>query len=220
MRTRPTGFGLPDRGGRGNGESAGGVEFVGGLEEGDAVVAEAERGGVGFREAGHGSRAGFAGPVLDRLVEAEDDLLLAAIDRDGAVVVHEAAGAVAGTGGEEASLFAADLARMPQQPARGRGPVLFVLPSRDEGFGIVLLEAMRLGLPIIATNVGGIPEVVEDGVTGVVLKSGSAEEAADSIVDLLLAEGRWSDMSLAARHRYLSLFGPERWEREMLAVHS
>lgn len=43
---------------------------------------------------------------------------------------------------------------------------LFVLPSRQEPFGIVLLEAGCLGIPIVATRVGGIPEIVDDGLTG------------------------------------------------------
>ena len=97
---------------------------------------------------------------------------------------------------------------------------LYVQLSSIETLGLSVLDAQRFGVPTVVTSVGGLPEVVEDGVTGVVLKSGSAEEAADSIVDLLLAEGRWSEMSRSARQRYLSLFGPERWEREMLAVHS
>lgn len=50
-----------------------------------------------------------------------------------------------------------------------RGAAAFVLPSRHEPFGIVNLEAMAAGVPVIATAVGGVPEFVEDGVTGLLV---------------------------------------------------
>lgn len=62
---------------------------------------------------------------------------------------------------------------------------IFVLPSISEGFGIVILEAMASGLPIIATRVGGIPDVVEDGVNGYLVDARNTDEIAKNIIKLI-----------------------------------
>lgn len=61
---------------------------------------------------------------------------------------------------------------------------VFVAPSLYEGYGMVFAEAMSFGLPIIATRVGGIPEVVEDGKTGILIPPNDVESLAQSIKDL------------------------------------
>jgi glycosyltransferase involved in cell wall biosynthesis len=64
------------------------------------------------------------------------------------------------------------------------------LPSRREGFPMVLLEAMAFGLPPVATNVGGIPELIEDGVTGLLIEPGDARSLAVALASLADAATR------------------------------
>jgi glycosyltransferase involved in cell wall biosynthesis len=70
------------------------------------------------------------------------------------------------------------------------GPVLrcgemFVHPSLWEGFGLVLLEAMAYRIPIVASRVSAIPEIVEDGKTGLLVPPGDSEALADAVIRLL-----------------------------------
>jgi len=62
---------------------------------------------------------------------------------------------------------------------------VFVFPSKEESQGIVLLEAMAAGKPVVATNVGGIPYIVENGVTGSLVEHGDVEGLAREISNLL-----------------------------------
>ena len=62
---------------------------------------------------------------------------------------------------------------------------VFLLPSRHEPFGIVILEAWAAGRPVVASRVGGVPSVVTDGVNGILFESGDACAAADHILSVL-----------------------------------
>jgi L-malate glycosyltransferase len=62
---------------------------------------------------------------------------------------------------------------------------VFVLPSRAEGLPNSLLEAMAAGLPVIATAVGGVPEVIENGVSGLLVPPGDSASLADAVLRVL-----------------------------------
>ncbi len=62
---------------------------------------------------------------------------------------------------------------------------LFVFPSLHEALGSTLLDAMHFGLPIVASDIGGIPEVVENGVNGVLIEPGRADQLFDGIAAIV-----------------------------------
>jgi glycosyltransferase involved in cell wall biosynthesis len=62
---------------------------------------------------------------------------------------------------------------------------IFTLPSLWEGFGIVLLEAMALSKPLVGTNVGGIPEVIDDGRNGFLVEPRNPGQLAQKLLELL-----------------------------------
>lgn len=86
----------------------------------------------------------------------------------------------------------------------------FLLPSEQEAFGLAALEAMAYGLPVIGTRVGGIHELVEEGVTGLLYPVGATEQMADGILDLLKEPTRLKEMRKAAKERVTTHFAAEK----------
>lgn len=83
---------------------------------------------------------------------------------------------------------------------------LFLLPSEEESFGLAALEAQSCGLPVIATRVGGLPEVIADGETGYLFPVGAVEAMAEAAVALLQDAEQLQKMGEAARRRALAHF--------------
>ncbi len=96
---------------------------------------------------------------------------------------------------------------------------LFVMPSYYETFCISCVEAMAFGLPIVATTAGGLPEVVQDGVTGILVPPGDSQALSDAIVELLRNPERCQRMGQAGRERALAEFSPARVADQTLAVY-
>jgi N-acetyl-alpha-D-glucosaminyl L-malate synthase BshA len=83
---------------------------------------------------------------------------------------------------------------------------LFLLPSKNESFGLAALEALSCGVPVIASNMGGLPEVVTHGETGYLFPLGSVEEMAEAGSELLLDSAHWARVSEAARRSAVERF--------------
>jgi glycosyltransferase involved in cell wall biosynthesis len=100
-----------------------------------------------------------------------------------------------------------------------RRAALFVMPSYYETFGISCLEAMAFGLPVVATRAGGLPEVVEDGVTGLLVPPGDSAALADAICRLLADADLRQRLGETGRERVVANFTAERVVQETMAVY-
>lgn len=107
----------------------------------------------------------------------------------------------------EVLTFAGVVPRDALHPFYEAGDV-FCLPSRFEGLPMALLEAMAFALPVVATPVGGIADVVVDGETGLLVAPGNVAELADAVATLARDSALRTRMGEAGRERVLRLAGP------------
>lgn len=97
---------------------------------------------------------------------------------------------------------------------------VFVLSSDYEGMPLAVLEAMAAGKPVVATAVGGVPELVEDGVTGILVPPGETEALAGGILRVLSDPGLRESMGQRAQEVALERFDIARTAREYEALYS
>jgi L-malate glycosyltransferase len=91
---------------------------------------------------------------------------------------------------------------------------LSVLPSLSEGFSNSLMEAMAAGLPVVATNVGGNPEIVQDGVTGILVPARDSKALGDAILAILKSPQLSRQLGNAGRERVAKHFSLESTVRQ------
>jgi len=97
---------------------------------------------------------------------------------------------------------------------------LFVAPSRYESFGLIFPEAMRWGTPVVGTTAGGIPEIVEHGKSGILVRPESPAELAAAILRLLKNPAEAAALGAAGRERVEREFGIARMAKRTVDLYS
>ncbi|MFC5477625.1 glycosyltransferase family 4 protein [Massilia suwonensis] len=121
--------------------------------------------------------------AFSRIAPAHPDLLLHLVGGDGAQLASLRAQA-AGLQLAERVRFFVDIP-FTEIPAHFKAASVFAFPSRQEAFGLVLLEAGSCALPVVASRVGGIPELIQDGATGLLVEPDDAQALARALQTLL-----------------------------------
>lgn len=96
---------------------------------------------------------------------------------------------------------------------------LFVAPSRFESFGLVFLEAMRVGKPVIGCDAGGMPEVVAAGECGFLIAPGDVQQLSDAILRMLESPSLRQSFGEAGRTRFAEHFSAQRMAQDSLGIY-
>lgn len=97
---------------------------------------------------------------------------------------------------------------------------IYIQPSHHEGMPISLLEALSFGLPVVATRVGAVPEVITDEREGYLVSSRRPDMLADAMIRMILDERARRAMSVAARRLAAERFSLERFADDLLALYN
>jgi glycosyltransferase involved in cell wall biosynthesis len=100
-----------------------------------------------------------------------------------------------------------------------RSATALVVPSADEGLGLVAVEAMLCDAPVVAFESGGLPDVVQHDRTGLLVRERSADSLADAITQLLAREDRGQALGAAGRMHALATFAPESVARRYIDIY-
>lgn len=96
---------------------------------------------------------------------------------------------------------------------------IFVMPSLQEGLGLAVMEAMAAGLPVVASDIGGIPALIKSGERGLLVEPGNPDALAEAVIFMLKNKERALEMGHAAADFIARNFSLEKMARETLEVY-
>ena len=96
---------------------------------------------------------------------------------------------------------------------------IYCLPSLQQGLGVVMLEAMALGRPVIASGVGGVMSVIEDNVNGLIVPPSDSRSLGDRIVELLQDRDKARRIAIAGQQMVRDRFNESRMLDEIIQVY-
>ena len=85
----------------------------------------------------------------------------------------------------------------------------FILPSFSESFPLTILEAMSCGVPVIASDIGGVPEIVQNEKDAILINAGDSKELSNAISRILIDDNFVNNIKINARNKILDKFNVE-----------
>ena len=98
------------------------------------------------------------------------------------------------------------------------GADVFCLPSFAEGVPVVLMEAMASGRAVVTTRIAGVPELVDDGISGLLVVPGNVGQLATALERLASSPEEREKMGLAGRHKVIEEFDAEKCAAQLATV--
>ncbi|MBF0385592.1 MAG: glycosyltransferase family 4 protein [Candidatus Omnitrophica bacterium] len=96
---------------------------------------------------------------------------------------------------------------------------VFVMPSRQEGLGLGIMEALASGLPVVASNIGGIPSLIENNVTGLLFEPGDDEQLAYALIRLIDDKVLCKKLRVAGRERIEQKFSLDQMASRIIGIY-
>lgn len=94
-----------------------------------------------------------------------------------------------------------------------------IMPSLREGQPLTLIEACCMGMPVVASNVGGIPELISDGINGILFETGSSQKLSEALVKLEADFEYLKEASENKKSEFIKRFSPEKWAERSIQVY-